>query len=89
MKNGNEISTSEVETNADCGVRFVTLGVLAGAYVERKSMLTHLADMSAETAMCRGVKFDNLADFYAHTEAERRGRPTCKACSKKWDLLCK
>lgn len=64
----------------------LTLPVLAGAYKGRRDeqMLTHLGESSGIASCGKAVY---LADAYAHTPDERRARPTCPRCAKRWDKL--
>ena len=67
-------------------VKYETRGVLAGRYragqMERITH-THLAEPEGESALCN--KKIGMADSYSCTEEERRARPTCPKCAKRYD----
>lgn len=78
------MTKTEIERAA---VRVETRAVLAGAYRGGvRACRTHavfiMADGS-EHCGCR-VPVDSLADEFALGEAERRQRPTCKTCARRW-----
>ena len=68
--------------------RYVTLGVLAGAYKGGRAKLdrlhTHCVlvddDSPLEGAICRKVAADNLADVCSATDEEQDAPPTCPRC---------
>ena len=67
-------------------MKYETRGVLAGRYragqMERVTH-THLAEPDGESALCN--KKIGMADSYSCTEEERRARPTCPKCAKRYD----
>jgi hypothetical protein len=70
-------------------VRYVTRGVLGGAYKARgthRTMQTHAVgvglDDQAETVLCRGVDPDNIADPMANPEGDS-AFPTCPRCLER------
>jgi hypothetical protein len=69
--------------------RYETRGVLAGAYVNEKTLLTHLCDtedqVKVDEAMCGRAK--NLCDVGGLPRAQWYARPTCPRCAKHWDRL--
>lgn len=65
------------------GETIETRGVLGGAYVRdpNKGWRTHsvvVRDDSEQAVLCRRVKLDNIADFYA--PGDHKARPTCPQC---------
>jgi hypothetical protein len=70
-------------------VRYVTRGVLGGAYKARgtsRAMLTHSVgvglDDQEEIVLCRGVDLDSIADPMANPEGEA-ALPTCPRCLER------
>lgn len=64
--------------------RYITVGVLAGAYKAAKTLLTHTMKVDAEgrseEVLCDRVDLDNLADEYS---GDADARPTCPVCARR------